>query len=227
MTGTAAPRDPFAPVARSYEEWFSTPLGGFVDRMELAALDALLPPPGGGRVAEIGAGTGHVSRYLAGRGYRMLGIEPSRAMLGAGREYPNGIEWCLGVGERLPIRDASLDGVLVFATLEFVHDPTAVIHEALRATRPGGWLAVGLLHAHSAWAALYRSLADAGEEPWRSARFFTPEQVAEIARMEPAQTARAAHLGPNAQPPFEEAEEAGKRAGHPPALEVMLWRKPG
>src|SRR5690606_11638398 len=72
MTGTAAPRDPFAPVARSYEEWFSTPLGGFVDRMELAALDALLPPPGGGRVAEIGAGTGHVSRYLAGRGYRML-----------------------------------------------------------------------------------------------------------------------------------------------------------
>lgn len=218
--------DPFAALAADYEEWFETPLGAFVDRLELAALDELLPGPRGGFIVEVGAGTGHIARHLAARGYRVLAVEPSAGMREEGqrRSRDTAVEWSDACGEALPLEDEAADGVLFFASLEFVGDAAAALGEARRAVGPGGWIAVGLLHALSPWAALYRALAEDGIEPWCSARLYRPEAVAEMMGREPDATRAAGHLAPAATEPFAEADAAGRRTGNAPAMQLLLWR---
>lgn len=46
----------------------------------------------------------------------------------------------LGVGERLPFRDASFDGVFSFAVLEHVKDPFTCAAEIMRVLKPSGFL---------------------------------------------------------------------------------------
>lgn len=225
-----AREDVFANAAADYESWFETPLGSYLDRQELGAAEAVLPAASeGGDVVEVGAGTGHVVRFLAERGYRLTAVEPSEAMRLVGGESTKGLDvsWVDAVGEALPFEDGQFDGAVYFATIEFVDDPARALAEALRVVRPGGWLAVGYLHALSPWAALYRYLAEQGNEPWTAARFFVRDGLTGLVGSEPVASAQAGWLAPMAEEPFEAADEAGKRAGNMPAFEVLLWRKTG
>ena len=220
--------DPFKSVAPDYEGWFVDPLGAFVDRLELEALDAILPVPGDGIVVEVGAGTGHVSRHLAGLGFRVLALEPSRAMRSEGRarNAGSGVAWAAALAEALPLPDTSTEGVLFFTTLEFVASPNGAIAEALRVLRPGGWLAIAFLDADGAWTPLYRSFAVQGRAPWTSAHFFRQPQLEALVGSPSDQKASAVHLPPGSRAPFAEAELAAARTGKDPALRILLWRKP-
>ena len=133
------------------------------------------------------------------------------------------IRWCIGIGERLPLPDSLLRGVLIMTALEWAGDPRRCIAEARRAVQPGGWLVVGYLPAGSTWAALYRRLADEGTEPWRSARFFTRAGVEALVGSSADAAEGAAYLPPWAPEPWEKADDAGRRAGNQPALEVLRW----
>jgi ubiquinone/menaquinone biosynthesis C-methylase UbiE len=219
-------RDPFAALAPTYESWYETPLGAHADAEELAALRRLLAGESMGLVAEIGAGTGHVTRALAADCGRIVAVEPSPAMRAEGVRRSSGlrIDWVAGAGERLPFREGVFEGALIVAVLEFVADPAAVLAEAFRVVRPGGWVVVGWLDARSSWTALYRTEADRGAEPWAGARFFTLEALVELAGSAPEAVEYALWAGPFAEPPFVEAEEAGRRAGHPPAFGAARWR---
>ena len=66
----------FTAAASVYEAWFASPLGAFVDELEKQALARTLQGVGGASVLEIGAGTGHMSAWLTGRGYQVLSVEP-------------------------------------------------------------------------------------------------------------------------------------------------------
>lgn len=222
-------RDPFASVAPVYESWYETPLGAHADAEELAALRRLLAGEPMGLVAEVGAGTGHVARSLAGECGRIVAVEPSAAMRADGVRRSSGmrIDWVAAAGEHLPFRPAVFDGVLIVAVLEFVADPAAVLAEAFRVVRPGGWVVVGWLDARSSWTALYRAEADRGADPWVGARFFTIDRLAELAGRSPEAIEYALWAGPLAAPPFAEAEAAGRRAGHPPAFGAARWRAGG
>ena len=77
----------FTGMADSYDAWFQSGLGAFVDAGEHAAFERLLeaagvlPDAGGGaEVIEIGAGTGHVCQWLLARGFSVVAVEPSAAM---------------------------------------------------------------------------------------------------------------------------------------------------
>jgi SAM-dependent methyltransferase len=210
--------------ATGYEAWFTTAVGAFVDDLECSALRRVLADTAPGVVADIGAGTGHYARVLADR-HEIIAVDPSQAMYHEGRSRGAGlpIRWCAAVGEHLPLAECSVDGALVMTTLEWVEDPQRCVVEARRVLRPGGWLVIGFLSALSPWAALYRRLADEGVEPWSSARFFTRADIENLVGALPVSAEAVVHLAPQACEPWAAAEDAGRRAGNQPALEVLRW----
>ncbi len=219
--------DLFSAIARSYDIWYETPLGAFVERLEMEALDDVL---GGSTTAgwtlEAGAGTGRVTAHLWALDRHVIALEPSPAMLATGRRRTGGlpVTWVLGRAETLPYQRDTIDDVLFFTSLEFIDSPTGAVSEALRVLRPGGRLVVGFLTADSPWGWLYRRLGEAGEAPWSDAHFFSLEELEALVGF-PALTHRGAvHLSPDASPPFDEAESAGRLAGIQPALEVASWK---
>jgi len=219
--------DRFTPLADDYESWYATPLGAFVIEREGEALLAALPEPPA-RLLEVGAGTGWWSRILASRGYAVTAVEPSAGMRRvAAAQGGEGITWMAAAAEALPVPDGVMDIVLMTTVLEFVAEPARAVAEAWRVLRPGGSLVVGHLDARSQWTALYRHLGDRGEEPWAGARFVVGEDVASWVGSAPVTSTSCAFFGPGAEPPFDEADAAGVRAGNAGAFAVHTWRKPG
>lgn len=129
------------------------------------------------------------------------------------------------MAERLPFQPGTFDTVLLFTVIEFVSDPPQALREATRAVRSGGTVIVGYLEALSPWAAWYRSLADRGVAPWPATRFATDEVLRQWAGHPSEGSRSSVWLAPQAQPPFEEADRCGRRAGNVPAVTLTWWRK--
>ena len=224
-----ADSNPFAGVGEEYDAWYTEPLGAFVEEVERALLlDGLRPRPQE-TIADVGAGTGRLAAYLAQhQAARVVAVEPSASMRAAGEGRTRGlaVEWRDGVAEELPQGDASVDAVALVTVLEFVPDPARAVAEARRVLRPGGRLVVGGLSPLSGWGALYRHLGDGGAEPWASARFWTPEDLANLLGVPEASVRGALSLAPSAEPPYPEADAAGSRAGNAPAFLVARWERP-
>ncbi len=211
--------DPFRHLAEAYEAWYETPLGAFAIAEEERALKNLLPP--GESLLEVGAGTGYWLKRLPYP--KRVGLEPSSAMLQVGKARVPEVEWIPGRGEALPFPEKGFDVVLLFTVLEFVEDVERVLAEARRVLKDGGSLVVGILEALSPWAALYRRLGERGVLPWQGARFLSREDL-EALLGPPLQAEEVLFLAPEAQPPFPEADQAGRRAGNRGALYLGRWR---
>ena len=105
-------------------------------------------PHAGERVLDVACGTGIVARMVAqgvnGLG-RVVGLDPSPAMLGVARSAAEGeglaIEWFEGSAESLPFPDASFDLVLVQQGLQYFGDKAAAVGELYRVLAPGGRVA--------------------------------------------------------------------------------------
>lgn len=162
--------------ATSYDEWYETPLGAFIDRVEQQAIFDLLGVKPGELVLDVGAGTGRYARRLARRGARCVGLEPSRKMLAvaACTNSPGGPQFVRGVAECLPLATGVFDAVVFVTALEFVRDLDAALLEAVRVTKPGGRLVLGVLNARGPWAARRRRSHDA---VWNSAHFFSRAEI--------------------------------------------------
>lgn len=119
-----------------------------------AAIDAVLDGVGGRAgtretlfAADVGAGTGISAALLAGRGVRVVAIEPNAGMREAGlaysRELDGGerIEWRDATAEATGLADASVDLVLCAQSYHWF-EPVAACREFGRVLRPGGRLAL-------------------------------------------------------------------------------------
>lgn len=95
-------------------------------------------------VLEAGCGVAYFSAWLARRGARPVGLDPTPAQLETARrtQAETGIEFPLveGVGEALPFPGGSFDLVLSEYGASLWADPYAWIPEAARVLRPGGKL---------------------------------------------------------------------------------------
>jgi ubiquinone/menaquinone biosynthesis C-methylase UbiE len=95
-------------------------------------------------VVELGCGTAYFSAWLAKRGARPVGVDPTPAQLETARrlQRETGIEFALveATGEDVPLRDASFDLALSEYGASIWADPDKWIPEAARLLRPGGRL---------------------------------------------------------------------------------------
>lgn len=101
-------------------------------------------------VLDVGCGTGRVTRRMAslvGHDGRVVGLDPSSAMLGEAVRLPvprqsAPVEWVEGVGERLPFADGEFDRVTAQFSVRNMEDWRQGIREMLRVTRPQGRIVV-------------------------------------------------------------------------------------
>jgi ArsR family transcriptional regulator len=118
-----------------------------------ASLLMLVPEGSGGRLLDIGTGTGRVLELLGPRVDQGLGVDASRAMLALARSRlaRAGLAHC-SVRQadmyRLPLADGSFDIAVLQMVLHHAEDPEGVLAEAARALRPGGRLIVVDLAPH-------------------------------------------------------------------------------
>jgi SAM-dependent methyltransferase len=103
-----------------------------------------LPDVAGKDVVELGCGTGYVSAWLARRGARPVGVDPTPAQLETARAMQSqfGLEFPLveAAAEEVPLADASFDVAVSEYGASIWADPYQWIPEAARLLRPGGEL---------------------------------------------------------------------------------------
>jgi len=164
---------PFQSHHQAYEDWFAT--FHHVYKAELRAVRTALPEAGDpARTGlEIGAGSGLFSAPLG----IPLALEPCAEM--AARARARGLQVTLGVGERLPFADASVDYALMVTSICFMDDVPAALDEACRVLRPGAPLVIGFVDRESPLGRLYET-HKADSPFYREADFYS---AAEIARM--------------------------------------------
>ena len=104
---------------------------------------------------DAGCGTGTLSRLLAERGCKVLGVDAAVEMVeAAGRLVRRGESDRLKFERvetiaRLPLMSNSCDGVLCSSVLEYVPDVDACMVEFTRVLRPDGLLLVSVPNRHS------------------------------------------------------------------------------
>ncbi|HEX4906667.1 MAG TPA: class I SAM-dependent methyltransferase [Acidimicrobiales bacterium] len=148
-----------------------------------AVLDAL---PSSGRIVDLAAGTGKLTRLLRGD---VLAVEPVAAMRAIAATFAPTVA---GTAEHLPLRDESVDAVTVAQAFHWFDAPRALA-EIRRVLKPGGmlllvwndrdnrvpWVAemTKVVHAHDPGA--YQMVTD-----WyaviAAAGGFTPVELAEV-----------------------------------------------
>ena len=116
------------------------------------ALAALVPD--GGRLLDIGTGTGRVLELLAPRVCQGLGVDASKAMLALARARlaQPGLAHCavrLADMYRLPLADGSFDTAVLQMVLHYAEHPEGAVAEAARVLAPGGRLIIIDLAAHA------------------------------------------------------------------------------
>ncbi|QEW03626.1 class I SAM-dependent methyltransferase [Microbacterium lushaniae] len=131
-------------------EEMSTSFGAAADTYEAGrpsypaeAVEWMLQPVRGAgrslRVADVGAGTGKLTRAIVEHGAEVVAIDPDAGMLENLRANVAGVPTFVGRAESLPLPDAAVDAVLLGQAWHWVDVPAASA-EAARVLRAGGVL---------------------------------------------------------------------------------------
>ena len=96
----------------------------------------------GVRAADIGCGSGNVTRKLADLGAEVTGVEPNADQVARARAQGGGPSYVVAPGEATGLEDGAFDVVLFSRSLHHAGDMAAALREACRILRPGGRVAV-------------------------------------------------------------------------------------
>ncbi|MFD3332813.1 class I SAM-dependent methyltransferase [Streptomyces sp. NPDC058700] len=142
-----ATREAYDAAALTYARMFSDTLRDRpLDRAILGAFAELVRAGGGGgQVADLGCGPGHITAHLHESGLAAFGVDASPAMIALAREaYPD-LRFDVGSMAALDLADGELAGVL--SRWSVIHTPPselpAVLTEFRRVLAPGGHLLIG------------------------------------------------------------------------------------
>jgi SAM-dependent methyltransferase len=120
----------FGAVASQYERFRPGPPAGAVD---------WLLPTHVGRVVDLGAGTGALTRLLIGRADEVIAVEPDDRMRAVLHEHVPDATTLPGRAESMPIADGSADAIIASSSWHWV-DPVPALTEVARVLVPGGLL---------------------------------------------------------------------------------------
>lgn len=90
-----------------------------------------------GRVLDLAAGTGKLTRQLLALGATVVAVEPDAAMRATFERVVPGVEMLAGSAEAIPIADVSVDSVFVGQAFHWFRTEAALA-EMHRVVRPGG-----------------------------------------------------------------------------------------
>lgn len=139
-------RTSYDTVAISYADQLRGALGGLPYlRAALVLFADAVAEAGGGPVADVGCGPGHITAHLRGLGVDAFGIDISPGMVGVARRDHPELRFEVGSMTDLDLADESIAGALAFWSLIHVPDdevPT-VLGGLGRALRPGAPLLIG------------------------------------------------------------------------------------
>jgi SAM-dependent methyltransferase len=112
-------------AARFYDELAAKPL----DRSMLAAFAQHVRTSGGGQVADIGCGPGHVTAHLNELGLSVFGIDLSSHMVSQARRANPDLRFDEGSMTDLDLRDGSLGGIVAWYSV--IHIPDGLLPQTL------------------------------------------------------------------------------------------------
>lgn len=110
-----------------------------------AALDHCRLPEGA-PVADVGCGRGASLALLCSRGFRAVGVDPSRVLLAEARALAPGARLVCGEAGSLPLRDGVFAAVFCECVLTLTADPDAALDQMRGILAPGGFLVLSDLY---------------------------------------------------------------------------------
>ena len=104
--------------------------------------------PADARLLDLGCGGGQDAGDLAQRGYRVVGLDRTRALLSAGRRCYRALPLVCADLRDLPFQTMSFDGLWAAASLIHLPKPDArrILTDLCRLVRPGGLFAATVTH---------------------------------------------------------------------------------
>ena len=137
--GAASAAEAFSATAERYVESVAPALEPAA--REVVARARLEPAD---RVLDVGTGTGTAAGLAARSAREVVGLDAAPGMLDIARRTHPGVTFIEADFATIPFPDASFDVVIGVHAVMFAADPTAVMVELRRVTRPGGRLSVSV-----------------------------------------------------------------------------------
>jgi len=144
-------RDYFNQVASRWDELQKS----YYDESILVAARKKVPISPDMVVADIGAGTGFITKGIAPYVSKVIALDQSPEMLkemarNMTRLDIGNVEYKQGILERLPLPDNEVNVAFANMVLHHAFDPQKAIREMARILKPGGWLVItdGDRHEH-------------------------------------------------------------------------------
>jgi SAM-dependent methyltransferase len=146
----------FGSVASDYDRFRPSP--------PPQALDLLIPP-GAQAILDLAAGTGAVTRVLAGRAQSIVAVEPDERMRAVLAANCPAATVLTGRGEDIPLPAASVDAVVISSAWHWL-DPERAVPEITRVLRAGGVLGIIWISRDTRvpWVAEFNQLARESRE---------------------------------------------------------------
>lgn len=212
-----------------YDQWFTTPIGLLVKKVESELLLHLLRPKSHEFILDAGCGTGVFTLEILSLRTHVIGVDLSLPMLSRAAMKTRGYHFQAVLTDIsfLPFPENAFDKVVSVTALEFIEDAKGAMKELFRVTKTGGRIVVATLNSQSPWAERRKAEAKKGHSLFKKAVFRSPDELLALAPVKGV-IKTAIHFQKKDDPAHApEIEKEGQRKGlETGAFLVGCWEKP-